>query len=89
METISVLCLTATIEDHQPPALKPGPSRVYPQVSYRDTSGGASWGLWTCQTRFLEEKLLDKTNNIITTLLLQSILCFTDVDLSICQRKNR
>lgn len=29
METISVLCLTAAMEDHRPPGLGPGPSRVY------------------------------------------------------------
>lgn len=38
METISVLCLTVPIEDHQHPALKPGPFRVHPDNTYKDTS---------------------------------------------------
>lgn len=38
METISVLCLTVPIEDHQRPALKPGPFRVHPDNTYMDTS---------------------------------------------------
>lgn len=36
----------AAVEDHQLPALKPGPSRAHPNDSYRDASRYHELGSW-------------------------------------------